>query len=161
MEKLLGRNYRKEFCVGYLDDQAEVQERALGSLLLPDSQFVGRLWSKIRLVGENMKSFINATMIQQKAAEKFEVLVKSLSGLKDIGKDLMAKAFKLDSPKIRINDLSTDNEKGAQEGYQFMTMGMMRAIRNVFSQGDENIRTPEECYEMLMFINWLFRNLNQ
>jgi len=68
----------------------------------------------------------------------------------------MAKAFKLDSPKIRINDLSTDNEKGVQEGYQFMTMGMMRAIRNVFSRGDENMRTLEECYGMLIFINWLF-----
>ena len=72
----------------------------------------------------------------------------------------MAKAFKLDNPVITLNDLSTDNKRGIQEGYQFMTMGMMRAIRNVFSHGDENQRNPEECYEMLMFINWLFRNID-
>lgn len=41
----------------------------------------------------------------------------------------------------------------------FMAMGMMRAIRNVFSQGDEAQRSPEVCFEMLLFFNWLFRQL--
>jgi len=25
--------------------------------------------------------------------------------------------------------------------------------------GDENTRSPEECYEMLLYLNWLFRHL--
>ena len=48
-------------------------------------------------------------------------------------------------------------EKGSQEGYMHLTMGMIRAIRNIFSHGDENQHSPEEAYEMLLFINWLFR----
>ena len=71
----------------------------------------------------------------------------------------MAKAFRLSGPLIRLNGLATENEKGIQEGFMYLTMGMTRAIRNVFSHGDENQRAPEECFEMLLFINWLFRQL--
>lgn len=95
----------------------------------------------------------------RKASELFEVKVQKLSNLEDIGKNLMAKAFKLDNPKIKLNNLSTENEKAIQEGYMFLAMGMMRAIRNIFSHGDEKQRSPEEAYEMLIFINWLFRQL--
>ena len=38
---------------------------------------------------------------------------------------------------------------------------MMRGIRNIFSHGDEDPRTPEVCFEMLMFLNWLFRNVSK
>jgi uncharacterized protein (TIGR02391 family) len=97
----------------------------------------------------------------RKATEKFEVNVQKRSSMNDIGKDLMAKAFKLDNPKIKLNSLQSENEKAIQEGFQLMTMGMMRAIRNVFSHGDETQRRPEEAYEMLLFINWLFRQLKE
>ena len=95
----------------------------------------------------------------RKSAERFEKRVQQISHINDIGKNLMARVFKLESPIIKLNSLSTENEKGIQEGFQLMAMGMMRAIRNVFSHGDENQRSPEECYEMLLFINWLFKKL--
>lgn len=38
-------------------------------------------------------------------------------------------------------------------------MGMMRGIRNIFSHWDEGRRPPEECYGLLLFINWLLRPL--
>lgn len=68
----------------------------------------------------------------------------------------MSKVFSLSNPVIALNSLTSENEKGIQEGYMLMTMGMMRGIRNIFSHGDERQRPPEECYEMLLFINWLF-----
>lgn len=71
----------------------------------------------------------------------------------------MAKAFRLDGGPVRLNALATENEREIQEGVRFMTMGMMRAIRNVFSHGDEERRSPEEAFEILLFINWLFRQL--
>lgn len=40
-------------------------------------------------------------------------------------------------------------------------MGMMSSIRNVFSHGDEGRRSSEECFEMLMFLNWLFGHLDE
>lgn len=71
----------------------------------------------------------------------------------------MSKVFSLSNPIIALNGLASENEKGIQEGYMYMTMGVMRGIRNVFSHGDENQRSPEECFEMLLFVNWLFRQL--
>jgi uncharacterized protein (TIGR02391 family) len=95
----------------------------------------------------------------RKAAERFEVAVQQKASLQEIGKGLMSKVFSLSNPLIALNNMATENEKGIQEGYMFMTMGLMRGIRNIFSHGDENQRSPEECYEMILFVNWLFRHL--
>lgn len=95
----------------------------------------------------------------RKAAEKFEAVIQKRTALSDIGQKLMAKVFNLPAPVIALNDLSSENKKGVQEGYMHMTMGLMRGIRNIFSHGDENQRAPEECYEMMLFINWLFKQL--
>lgn len=95
----------------------------------------------------------------RKASERFEKYVQDKSGLSEIGKTLMSKTFNINNPVIKLNSLSSQNEKGIQEGYQFMTMGLMLGIRNIFSHGDESQRSPEECFEMLLFINWLFRQI--
>ena len=71
----------------------------------------------------------------------------------------MGKAFSGLKPLLPLNKLTTENEKAFQEGYQLMAMGLMGGIRNIFSHGDENERSPEECYEMLLLINWMFRHL--
>lgn len=115
----------------------------------------------IEIKGEPLELFKNGHYNEsvRKAAELFEVKVQTLSGLSFIGKDLMSKAFNLNNTVIKLNKLITENEKGIQEGYQYLTMGLMRGIRNIFSHGDENQRDPEESYEMLIFINWLFRQL--
>jgi len=54
-----------------------------------------------------------------------------------------------------------DNREGFVDGYKLLAMGLMAAIRNVFSHGDEEARRPEECFEMLLFINWMFRLLKR
>lgn len=92
----------------------------------------------------------------RKAAERFEKEIQDRTGLSDSGKQLMGKAFSGTSPRIPLNSLNTENEKNIQEGYQLITMGVMMAIRNIFSHGDENKRKPEEAYEMLLLLNWLF-----
>lgn len=97
----------------------------------------------------------------RKSAERFEARVQLLSNKQEKGRDLMSKAFNVQKPCIQLNNLLTENERNTQEGIQFMAMGMMQAIRNIFSHGDEPSRSPEECYEMLLSINWLFRKLNE
>ena len=52
----------------------------------------------------------------------------------------MSKVFNLSNTIIALNRLTTENDKGIQEGYMHMTMGMMRGIRNIFSHGDEGQR---------------------
>ena len=94
----------------------------------------------------------------RKATERFEDVVREKSGLSLIGQDLMTNAFST-SDLLAIDRLKPKNENNFTNGYKFLAMGLMRAIRNVFSHGDEEKRTPEECFEMLLFLNWMFRVL--
>lgn len=113
------------------------------------------------IAGDSLEMFRNGHFNEavRKSAKRFEVCVQKKTGCTETGQALMARAFKLQVPLVALNDLTTENEKNIQEGYRFLTMGMMRAIRNIFSHGDEDQRSPEACYEMLLFLNWLFRQL--
>jgi len=85
----------------------------------------------------------------RKACEKFEAEIQQRTGETEIGKSLMGKVFKLDNPIIKLNPLKTENEKGIQEGYMLLTMGLMRAVRNIFSHGDEparHLKNPMKCF---------------
>jgi len=95
----------------------------------------------------------------RKACEKFEAKVREISGTAGTGSGLMGTVFNPQNPQIAINDLQTENDQNEQEGFQKLAMGMMSGIRNIFSHGDEDRLTPEEAFEMLMFINWMFRKL--
>lgn len=96
----------------------------------------------------------------RKACEKYEVKVQGLSGNSSIGSSLMGQVFNPQSPAVTITTGSKQNTTTIQEGYQKLAMGMMSGIRNIFSHGDEDRRTPEEAYEMLLFVNWMFRKLD-
>ncbi len=92
----------------------------------------------------------------RKTTERFEDYVQEISNLSLSGRDLMANAFK-DGKYINISNVQPENQLGFIEGYKLLAMGAMASIRNIFSHGDEERRSPEECFEMLIFINWLFR----
>jgi uncharacterized protein (TIGR02391 family) len=92
----------------------------------------------------------------RKAMERFEDYVQEITNLDLSGRDLMANAFR-DGIYINTCNIQPENQQGFIEGYKFLTMGAMASIRNIFSHGDEERRSPEECFEMLLFINWLFR----
>ncbi len=96
----------------------------------------------------------------RKAAERFEAVVQALAGLDTFGRDLMAKAFAA-SDHLAVDRLQPENQAGFLEGYRFLAMGSVGAIRNVFSHGDEERRSPEECLEMLLFLNWMLRALKR
>ena len=94
----------------------------------------------------------------RKAAERLENFVQDISNLESSGRDLMANAFR-DGTYIKTSNIQPENQQGFIEGYKFLAMGTMASIRNIFSHGDEERRSPEECFEMLLFINWLFRSI--
>ncbi len=94
----------------------------------------------------------------RKATERLEDFVQEISNLESSGRDLMANAFR-DGTYIKTSNIQPENQQGFIEGYKFLAMGTMASIRNIFSHGDEERRSPEECFEMLLFINWLFRRI--
>ncbi|HKK45162.1 MAG TPA: TIGR02391 family protein, partial [Balneolaceae bacterium] len=96
----------------------------------------------------------------RKSCERFEHKIQEETGESDFGASLMGKAFNKDHPLIKINDLESENDISEQDGYQKLAIGAMFAIRNMFSHGDEDQRSPEEAYEMLLFMNWMFRKLD-
>jgi len=96
----------------------------------------------------------------RKAAERFEAVVGELTQSDKSGRDLMATAF-ANGNLLALDNLDPLNRKDFIEGYKFLAMGMMAAIRNVFSHRDEKARRPEECFEMLLFLNWMFRALKR
>lgn len=94
----------------------------------------------------------------RKGFEKYEDKVREISGLGASGRDLMGKAFLNDSYLV-TDGIKPDNKHDFNDGYKLLSMGAMSAIRNIFSHADEEKRTPEECFEMLLFLNWMLRYL--
>jgi uncharacterized protein (TIGR02391 family) len=141
-------------------------DETLPEIQVPPSELLQRLLNHPlvnEIASEPISLFRNGHFNEavRKASERFEARIKEITGLKEIGKSLMGKAFTIQAPAIALNELKTENEKSFQEGYMYLAMGTMASIRNIFSHGDENSRSPEECYEMLMYLNWLFRQLPQ
>lgn len=94
----------------------------------------------------------------RKAAEIYEVHVREVSEMKLSGRDLMANAFS-GGENLNLDSIKEENMKDFMDGYKFLSMGAMAAMRNIFSHSHEEQRSPEECFEMIFFFNWLIRYL--
>lgn len=153
----LGYDMQKELSAIQIDE-------SIPEIKVPPSELTERLRAHplcMDISDEPVELFANGHFNEavRKACERFEKTVQDRSGLQGNGTKLMSKVFSPSGPILRLNDGITENEKNVQEGYMHLTMGMMSAIRNVFSHGDEEQRSPEEAFEMLLFINWLYRFL--
>jgi|LSQX01.3.fsa_nt_gb uncharacterized protein (TIGR02391 family) len=97
----------------------------------------------------------------RKALERFEVKIQATLGDHvSIGKALMAKAFKKDSPAIPINDLRTGTDESEQEGFMLLTMGAMAGLRNLYSHGDLDTMPAMDALERLAFVSMLFKRVD-
>lgn len=150
----LGVDMRKEIRKIPLDE-------SLPRITVPPDKLLERL-EKHDLVpeisSEPLELFRNGHFNEavRKAAERYESKVQEVSAETRIGKDLMTHAFR-DITHVKIDGIKENNVNSFNEGFKFLSMGMMGAVRNIFSHGDEENRAPEECFEMLLFLNWLFR----
>ena len=154
---------RLDLCMRTEINQIEINEQ-LPRITVPPKQLIERLRGHDlveSLSSEPLTLFENGHFNEavRKATERFEDWVQKHSNNNSSGKDLMAKAFSTNN-LINLSGIEIENQSGFSEGYKFLTMGMMAAIRNIFSHGNEQSRSPEECFEMFLFVNWLFRYLN-
>lgn len=104
-----------------------------------------------------LKSEIEAAV--REAIIQYETCVKNKSGLDLSGADLMAKAFKfeinrndniiIEEPKIKLNDLSNNSMRNEQEGVQFLSMGLMKGVRNIYMHSEAS----EKLYHGLQIIS--------
>lgn len=150
-----------------IDMRAELEEIEIDETLplikVPPKELENRLYNHNldpNISSEPLQLFSDGHFNEsvRKAAERLENVIQKISNIDSLGRDLMAQAFK-DDTYINTLNIKPQNKAGFVDGFKFLTMGAMASIRNVFSHADEEGRTPEECYEMLLFINWIFRFL--
>ncbi|MFF7469929.1 TIGR02391 family protein [Streptomyces sp. NPDC008092] len=87
--------------------------------------------------------------------------VQQLTDPSESGQTLMAKALK-GSPALLDVTLAEDEftQASEQEGFRFLFMGMMGALRNPGGHGQSPNYSEEEAYEALAFLSFLSRRLD-
>ena len=71
----------------------------------------------------------------------------------------MAKAFGEKKPVLKLKN-ADDPESTEQEGYRFLAMGVMLALRNKYSHGRRVRMSEQEAHEQLGIVSYLFRRLD-
>lgn len=75
------------------------------------------------------------------------------------GDSLVTKAFSLNNPIIKINNLITESEKNEQKGIMQMLQGVYSAFRNPLNHSNVAM-TEEECIKKLIIIDTLLTYVN-
>jgi uncharacterized protein (TIGR02391 family) len=86
--------------------------------------------------------------------------VQHLSGLNESGLRLMMQAFNETSPIVKLTNLSNTSEKDEQQGYKFIFLGAILAIRNPRGHECEIRETPDQCLDHLGLASLLLRRLD-
>ena len=95
------------------------------------------------------------------ALQRFEAEVQRRSGLsKATGTDLMAKAFGDKKPALKVKNADVPGSR-EQDGYRFIAMGAMLALRNKYSHGRRVRLSEKEAGEQLGIVSYLFRVLDR
>lgn len=97
----------------------------------------------------------------RKALERFEKTIQDLTSTHDkVGPDLMATVFNEQNPKIKFNNLVTQQEKNKQIGFKLTTMGLMHWWRNNLSHGDEEQLPHHDAIGRLITVSNLFNEID-
>jgi uncharacterized protein (TIGR02391 family) len=124
----------------------------------PEFQNIMRKMSLDVKLEENVKQLYLDGHINEsgrKSLEIYEKEVQDLSRLELIGKDLMIRAFNENSPIILVADVSTRRGKSFQEGFRYISAGIMLHWRNKFSHGNEDQISYIDGFQLIMAINQL------
>ncbi|MDN2565372.1 TIGR02391 family protein [Aquibium sp. A9E412] len=85
--------------------------------------------------------------------------VSELAGISETGYKLMMAAFNAESPKIRLNDLTTLSEKDEQRGFSHLFAGAATAIRNPRGHTVGNNESLDLCLDHLSLASFLLRRI--
>jgi uncharacterized protein (TIGR02391 family) len=75
------------------------------------------------------------------------------------GTKLMMQSFGGSTPAIALTPMSTETEKGEQDGYKFLFAGATLAIRNPRGHEPSLHDDPDVCLDHLSFVSLLLRRL--
>lgn len=76
------------------------------------------------------------------------------------GVDLINRVFSEDSPVLAFNPRASLTQRDDHNGYRFLGVGLMLAVRNVMTHTDDRGLTTAEAFEWLAFISAMHRRLD-
>ena len=87
--------------------------------------------------------------------------VKNKSGeTRRDGAELMRRAFSVDNPTLKLDNLQTPSEQNEQRGYMDIYAGAMTGIRNPRAHDHRLTDEPEAALEIIVLANHLMRKLD-
>ncbi len=97
------------------------------------------------------------------AAKIYHQLVQNKSQSIKEGQYLMLQAWNPDRGTLKVTKCVSSTDKNVQEGIAFLSAGLMRAIRNPTAHEPAHLWpiTKEECLDILSFISFLMKKLDQ
>lgn len=97
------------------------------------------------------------------AAIAYENYVKEKAGerSKKVGQNLMFTVFNEKKPIIKLNKLKTITDEDEQAGIKFLSVGLMRAVKNICSHSTKGIENPIEVLRILSIISYLFEKIEE
>lgn len=91
-----------------------------------------------------------------------ENYIKNKAGsLSEIGQKLMFKVFDENNPIIKISDCKTVIGKDEQAGIKFLSVGIIRGFKNVYSHSDKQIKDPLKALRILSIISYIFETIDK
>lgn len=138
----------------------EKKERVVQNDDLPNVLFK-QLKFHPKIVEVSRKLFLDGHYAQAilEACKAVELSVKEKSGLNEIGKNLMAQAFNEQRPLIRVLESEQYLEE-VQEGFKFLFMGTMLAIRNPKAHLNIVQKDPYITLEYLGLVSFLLKRID-
>ncbi len=92
---------------------------------------------------------------------RLKKIYKSKTGLEKDGRDLMAHIFSDTSPILQLSsDLGSIKGRNVQEGYRFIFMGVIIAIRNPKAHENQNI-SKDTAYDRLILASLLMKKIDE
>lgn len=83
------------------------------------------------------------------------------AAVKESGFKLMMQAFAVDTPLVKLNQLSEVSDKDEQKGFQFIFAGSTLAIRNPRGHEIDIVDSPDKCLDHLSLASLLLRRLEE
>lgn len=114
-------------------------------------------------VSEKARPLFDNGHFAQATFEVFKLIekeVQQMSKLRTSGVPLMMAAFSEKSPKIRLNQMSSQTDTDEQHGFQFLFAGAMLAIRNRRGHEVGVAESSGECLDHLGLASLLLRRLD-
>jgi len=110
------------------------------------------------------RTLFDTSHYSQSALEAFKYVnnvVKAHCKSEEDGVKLMTAAFREVSPHISLTPRSTESEKNEQQGFMFLFMGGITAIRNPRAHEHAVVDDPDTCLDYLGLASTLLRRLHR